>query len=268
MVATHEAVDEVAGRLEQCRRRQDEVWPDFARDYDQKSELVASLVRLAFSLSTGQVTQMEQSHGVPAASLRADQQSLLDRAEPLARGLGFLAHTQGATFAESSIEVLATGSFGFAWEFGKDRRARLSINWLPYSLCDHESKERLAPALARWQDRQEWLIGQHYADFRQAADCCRLLFLLALSLSPEQVAAVAGPPGVQVAALWSEQRALLEAAIRLGPPPAPRVVDDETIQFQPDGQFWLTHRHGDQASDYGMGWLPHAWSQEKATQGA
>jgi hypothetical protein len=36
-------------------------------------------------------------------------------------------------------------------------------------------------------------------------------------------------------------------------------VDDETIQFQPDGQFWLTQRHGDQSSVYGMGWLPSAW---------
>jgi len=30
--------------------------------------------------------------------------------------------------------------------------------------------------------------------------------------------------------------------------------------LQPNGQFWLTHRKGDQASYYGMGWLPYAWS--------
>jgi hypothetical protein len=260
MVAAHDAMEEIADRLEQCRRRQDEVWPDFARDYDQKSELVTALIRLAFSLSPAQVAQMEQRHGIAAASLTDEQKSLLDRAEPLARELGFLAHTEGATLVESTIEVLAGGSFGFAWEFGTDRRAGLSINWLPYSLCDHESHETFATAQARWQGRQDWLIRQHYADFRQAADCCRVLFLLALSLTTEQVSEVAGQPGARVDSLRPEQRALLEAAIRLGPPPVPRVVEVATVRFEPGGQFWLTHRQGDQASVYGMGWLPHAWS--------
>src|SRR5438128_1375808 len=102
MIATREAVDELAEQLEECRDRQAEIWDLFARDGDEKAEVVSYLVELTFSLSSQQVTEMEQAGGIPAASLTGAQLALLAQAEPLMRRLKFL-RSEDAKLTESRL---------------------------------------------------------------------------------------------------------------------------------------------------------------------
>ena len=60
MVATYDAAEELAARLEECRRRQVEIWDLFARDFNQKAELVMFLIDLGFSLTADQVMEMSK----------------------------------------------------------------------------------------------------------------------------------------------------------------------------------------------------------------
>jgi hypothetical protein len=260
MIATDGIVQQFAERLEECRRRQHDLWDAFARDYDKKAVVVSFLVGLAFSLSEDQVAQMERSQGIAAASLTTEQKALLANAEPGMRELHFLDHTGGKRLKESTVEFLAGGHTQFRWGTDGDRYG-LGINWLPYSQCGPQRDEPFAEALSRWRDRREWLIRQHYADFRQAADCCRLLFRLALSLSPEQVPEILEPPGLPVPALRPEQRLLLTAAAGLYPYQLPADLDEYSVQFEPQGQFWLRHGAGTRTSRYGMGWLPSSYKE-------
>ena len=232
---------DLTARLEKCRQRQEEIWDRFASDFDKKSEIVTSLIDLGFSLTADQVEKMEQeAAGIPTAALTGTQAALLSEAEPLAREIGFLAQVTDQTFAGSTIKYEAGGHVQFTWGQRSARggvRAGLGINWLPYSQCSDQRRESFAEAQRAWSHRREWLVRRHYAEFRQLADCCRLVFQVAVSLSPDQIAGVLRETGTPVTALRPEQQALLEAASRLYPHPVRGVVSDYSARFEPGGQF-------------------------------
>jgi hypothetical protein len=257
MVATLDAVQELAARLEECRPRQDEIWDTFARDFDKKAEIVSHLIDLAFSLSPEQVAEMEQEAGIPTGRLTRAQQELLSQAEPLAREIGFLAHINDQSLSGSTIKYDAGGHVEFTW-LTPEGRAGLGINWLPYSQCNHQREESFAGAQQAWRNQREWLVRHHYAQFRQLADSCRLVFQVALSLSLDQIAGVVEQTGTPLRALRPEQRALLEAAGKLYPLRLPGALSDYSARFEPRGQFWLVQSKGADSNNYGLGWLPYS----------
>ena len=104
MIAMRSHARDLTGRLNDCRRQQDDLRARFAQDFDKKSDLVTSLLDLGFSLSEDQVAQMEENRGFPVAHLTAGQQPLLSQAEPLAREIQFLAHIKDQTLAESTLQ--------------------------------------------------------------------------------------------------------------------------------------------------------------------
>jgi hypothetical protein len=259
MIATPDTVHDLTARLEECRERQEQIWDRFASDFDKKAEVVTSLIELGFSLTADQVEEMEQNAvGFPTTALTGAQAALLSEAEPLAREIRFLAHIKDQTLAGSTLRYDAAGHVQFTWG-SPGVRAGLGINWLPYSQCSDQRRESFAEAQRAWSHRREWLVRRHYAEFRQLADCCRLVFLVALSLSPDQVAGVVKEAGTPVTALRLDQQALLEAASRLYPLPVRGVLRDYSARFEPGGQFWLMQSEGADSVNYGVGWLPYSW---------
>jgi hypothetical protein len=294
MITTPRGIEALDARLEEVRGQQAEVWAAFGRDFDTKAELVSYLVDLAFSLTSEQTAQMEQQGGLPASKLAGAQWALFSPIELLADELGFLTRGGERRLAKSSFLFDAGGHVSFTWAQG-DTQHRLGINWLPYSRCNAETQHPFRQACDEWRQRREWLIRQHYADFRQAADCCRLLFELALTLTPLQLGFLADRRGLPVARLHPEQRTLLEIAFRLypgrpvtdlegcaatggrdgrcaaeGSGGAPRsgrrrqgasaATPEGRVHFEPEGQFWIELRRDTETIHYGMGWLPYSWS--------
>jgi hypothetical protein len=252
----NENVEALQARLEQCRPQQEEIVIAFGRSYDKKAQAVSILIDLGLSLSEEQAARMEQNKGFPAQSLTDAQKALLSRAEPLMRELGFL--STDMTLAESTLLFSSSGHLDFSWRDTSGNQRILGINWLPYSQL-HQRDESFDEAQQRCRDRREKIICQHYADFRQAADCCRLLFLLALSLSREQIEQQAAPNSLPTAALPPDLRLLLEGAVMLFPTPLPGNLRDFSLRFEPTGQFWLLREVEGRTSSHGMGWLPYAW---------
>jgi hypothetical protein len=258
MVATPDTVNHLIARLEECRWRQEEIWHRFAGDFNKKAELVTHLIDLGFSLTADQIGEMEQSDtGLPAAALAGAQKALLSHVEPLAREIGFLAHIKDQTLSGSTVRYDAVGHVQFTWR-SPGESAGLGVNWLPYTQCSDQRQESFAEAQRAWRHRREWLVRHHYAEFRQLADCCRLAFLVALSLSPDQIAGVMEEAGTPVTALRPEQQAFLEAASRLYPHRVRGVLSDYSVRFEPRGQFWLMQSEGADSVNYGVGWLPYS----------
>ena len=242
-------------RLERCLGHSDEIRAAFAQDYLRKAEAVTALVDLALLLSPEQMAAMDRGETIPITALSGQQRALLAGAEPAMRELGFV--QEGQTLDGATVHFASTGQMWFAW--GEPPTCRMGLNWLPYSQCDYGRQEGLRQAQEHWRGRREWLVGLHYADFRQAADCGRVLFRLALSLTRDQAAAMFEGDGIPVASLRPEQQALLEVGMALYPSLPPGDLHDCRVRFEPHGQFRLIHAGPAEGSRSGAGWLPYSW---------
>src|SRR5207302_1221399 len=133
-------------------------------------------------------------------------------------GGGLLDLEEGRMLTESEILFLGNGQMWFAWgqrSEGAPERAVAGLSWLPEGVYNRVGAISFSQSLSVWRDRKEWILAQHAADARCAAERSHLTFRIALTLSPEQLAWMIEQDGLPVSMLRPEQRTLLEAAISL-----------------------------------------------------
>jgi hypothetical protein len=246
----------LAEQLQNYRPRREEILATFGHDFDSKAELVSYLIDLALSLSAEQIVQMERDNGIATHCLSPEQQRFLAEAESIARAI-HLPPSERVGIAVSTARFFGSGHVRFSQAVGQGL-VHWGINWLPYSLRRQEVAGSFAAAQEEWRGRKERLMRSHTADFRQSADCDRLLFLLALSLSPDQIARLDEGQPLAMHALRPDQRALLEAAMILAPQLPDGNLASSTVRFASDGQFWLELADARGTLRYGKGWLPYS----------
>jgi hypothetical protein len=234
--------------IERCKKLEAEYWSAIGEKWDEKTQAVSDLVEIVFALTADQIGKMDA--GLTVADLGEDQRRWLSDAAPRLERFG---PPGDDSLEKARMQILGNGSFRFAWTAPPQTS---SINWLPYSW--RKSETISVSALDALSSQKETILRRHYADFRQAADCARMAFALALTLSPDQIAASDGNPGLSCAALQPGQLALLKAFGRLYPAKSVSGLENGTVIYQTNGQFWSLTQDAESGvvHQYGIGWLP------------